>query len=296
MFLQILAIISPIVAIVAGGYLYAKKYHIDMEVANSLILNIFLPALLFSIFSSEDFNLLDYQSLAIGGFFVVLFSGLLALALTKVFGFNAKTFVPPAMFVNSGNLGLPLTLFAFGKVAIPAAVVLFFVENTMHFTIGIKIIDKRSSIMNVLRIPMVVASIFGVGLSLASYDVPEIIITPIQMLGEVAIPLMLFSLGVRLVKIDFNDWKIGIISAICRPLVGVVSVLLILPWLTLSDQNSAQLIIFSVLPPAVLNFMVAEKYNQEPKKVASIVLIGNLFSLISVPITLYFLLRVGAVG
>ncbi len=107
---------------------------------------------------------------------------------------------------------------------------------------------------------------------------------------------MLFSLGVRLVKIDFNDWKIGIISAICRPLVGVVSVLLILPWLTLSDQNSAQLIIFSVLPPAVLNFMVAEKYNQEPKKVASIVLIGNLFSLISVPITLYFLLRVGAVG
>jgi hypothetical protein len=63
-----------------------------------------------------------------------------------------------------------------------------------------------------------------------------------------------------------------------------------LPWISLSNLNTAQLIIFAILPPAVLNFIVAEKYNQEPKKVASIVLIGNLFSLISVPTALYFLL------
>ncbi|HAY40680.1 MAG TPA: transporter [Gammaproteobacteria bacterium] len=290
MFIQIFVIIFPILAIVTGGYFYAKKFQPNMEVANTLNLNIFVPALLFSIFTSEDFNLLDYHSLAIGGCVVIIISGLLALIVSKVFGFNTKTFVPPAMFVNAGNMGLPLALFAFGKAAIPAAVVLFFIENTLHFTLGIKIIDRKSSIINVLRIPMVVASLVGVAISLVQYNMPELIITPIRMIGEIAIPLMLFSLGVRLIDIDFNDWKIGIVGAICRPLVGIFSVLLILPWLSLNEINSAQLIIFAILPPAVLNFMVSEKYNQEPKKVASIVLIGNVFSIISVPIALYFLL------
>ena len=290
MFIQIFVIIFPILAIVTGGYFYAKKFQPNMEVANTLNLNIFVPALLFSIFTSEDFNLLDYHSLAIGGCVVIIISGLLALIVSKVFGFNTKTFVPPAMFVNAGNMGLPLALFAFGKAAIPAAVVLFFIENTLHFTLGIKIIDRKSSIINVLRIPMVVASLVGVAISLVQYNMPELIITPIRMIGEIAIPLLLFSLGVRLIDIDFNDWKIGIVGAICRPLVGIFSVLLILPWLSLNEINSAQLIIFAILPPAVLNFMVSEKYNQEPKKVASIVLIGNVFSIISVPIALYFLL------
>ena len=290
MFIQIFVIIFPILAIVTGGYFYAKKFQPNMEAANTLNLNIFVPALLFSIFTSKDFNLLDYHSLAIGGCVVIIISGLLAIIVSKVFGFNTKTFVPPAMFVNAGNMGLPLALFAFGKAAIPAAVVLFFIENTLHFTLGIKIIDRKSSIINVLRIPMVVASLVGVAISLVQYNMPELIITPIRMIGEIAIPLMLFSLGVRLIDIDFNDWKIGIVGAICRPLVGIFSVLLILPWLSLSELNSAQLIIFAILPPAVLNFMVSEKYNQEPKKVASIVLIGNVFSIISVPIALYFLL------
>jgi predicted permease len=290
MITQIFIIIFPILAIVTGGYLYAKKYQTDMEVANRLNLNIFLPALLFSVFTSKDFNLLDFQSLAIGGFLVIIMSGLMAVLFSKMLGYNVKTFVPPAMFVNSGNMGLPLALFAFGKVAIPAAVVLFFIENTLHFTLGIKIIDRQSSITKVLRIPMVVASVFGVLISLLSFDIPNLIITPIQMLGEIAIPLMLFSLGVRLVGIDFSDWKIGIIGAIFRPLIGIASVLLILPWLNLDNLNTAQLIIFAILPPAVLNFMVAEKYNQEPKKVASIVLIGNLFSLVSVTTALYFIL------
>ena len=290
MFIQIFVIIFPILAIVTGGYFYAKKFQPNMEAANTLNLNIFVPALLFSIFTSKDFNLLDYHSLAIGGCVVIIISGLLAIIVSKVFGFNTKTFVPPAMFVNAGNMGLPLALFAFGKAAIPAAVVLFFIENTLHFTLGIKIIDRKSSIINVLRIPMVVASLVGVAISLVQYNMPELIITPIRMIGEIAIPLMLFSLGVRLIDIDFNDWKIGIVGAICRPLVGIFSVLLILPWLSLNEINSAQLIIFAILPPAVLNFMVSEKYNQEPKKVASIVLIGNVFSIISVPIALYFLL------
>ena len=261
-----------------------------MSVANRLTINIFVPALILSILASKDFHLLDYQMLAIGAIGVVFISGLLAWIFAKFIGFNIKTFVPPMMYANSGNIGLPLTLLAFGKSAIPAAIILFIVENTLHFSVGIKTIDRNSSFIKVLRIPMVFVSILGVALSLTTTAIPTTLLTPLSMIGEIAIPLMLFSLGVRLVDIDLRDWKIGLIGAIFRPLSGLIAVILIMPWLTLNELNSALLIIFAILPPAVLNFMVAEKYNQEPKSVASIVLIGNLFSIITLPIALYFLL------
>ena len=50
------------------------------------------------------------------------------------------------------------------------------------------------------------------------------------------------------------------------------------------------LVIFGALPPAVLNFMLAERYDQEPQNVASIVMLGNLASLIVIPLALAFVL------
>ncbi|MBT3277203.1 AEC family transporter [Candidatus Thioglobus sp.] len=290
MLINVFNIISPILFIVLAGYLYARKYPTDMSVANRLTINIFVPALILSILVSKDFYLLDYQSLAIGALGVISISGLLAWAFAKLMKFDIKTFVPPMMYANSGNIGLPLALLAFGKLAIPAAIILFIVENTLHFSVGIKTIDRSASFIKVFSIPMVFVSILGILLSLTEVTIPATLLTPLTMIGEIAIPLMLFSLGVRLVNIDFKDWKVGLIGAIFKPLSGLIAVVLVMPWINLNELNSALLIIFAILPPAVLNFMVAEKYDQEPKSVASIVLIGNLSSIITLPIALYFLL------
>ena len=51
-----------------------------------------------------------------------------------------------------------------------------------------------------------------------------------------------------------------------------------------------QLILFSVLPPAVLKDMMAEKSQQQQKTVASIGMMGNMDSLIVLPITFFFIL------
>ncbi len=292
MLIDVFNIISPILLIVLAGYLYAKKHPTDMSVANRLTINIFVPALVFSILVSKDFKLLDYQMLAIGAIGVIFISGLLAWIFSKIMKIDIKTFVPPMMYANSGNIGLPLALLAFGKSAMPAAIVLFIIENTLHFSVGIKTIDRSSSFVKMLRIPMIFVSILGVALNLVDVTITPTLLTPLTMIGEIAIPLMLFSLGVRLVDIDLKDWKIGIIGAIFKPLSGLIAIILIMPWIALNELNSALLIIFAILPPAVLNFMVAEKYNQDPKSVASIVLIGNLFSVVTLSIALYFLLSI----
>ena len=111
-----------------------------------------------------------------------------------------------------------------------------------------------------------------------------------KLLGQVSIPLLLFSLGVRLLDVNFRDWKLGAFGAIAGPAASIACVLLVSPLLNLDQTQYAQLIIFAALPPAVLNVLVAEQYQQEPQRVASIVLLGNLASLIIMPVVLWFAL------
>ena len=290
MFSEIFVIIFPLFAIVSIGFLYARKHSPDMVSANQINIDLFVPALIFHVLSDKGFQVDAYYQLAAAAFFVVIFSGLLAWPLAKIMGYNVKTFVPPMMFSNSGNIGLPLALFAFGEKALPAAVMLFIVENTLHFSVGMKMMNNKISLLSIIKIPMVFAAILGLSFSLTGWQLPKVIGTSIEMLGLVAVPLMLFSLGVRLTSINLQDWRIGVVGAIICPATGILLVLLLTPFLSLSDLQYGQLLIFGALPPAVLNFMVAEKYQQEPRKVASIVMLGNLASLVTIPAVLYFLL------
>jgi hypothetical protein len=106
------------------------------------------------------------------------------------------------------------------------------------------------------------------------------------MVGDALIPMMLLSLGVRLFESSFADWRIGVIGGLVCPLTGIASAWLLTFVLDLDATQRGLLILFGSLPPAVLNFMVAEQFRQEPGKVASIVLIGNLMSLAFVPLGL----------
>jgi malate permease and related proteins len=106
----------------------------------------------------------------------------------------------------------------------------------------------------------------------------------------VVIPLMLFSLGVRMTGIGLRDWRIGVIGALACPLSGLVVAWGVGQVVTLEASQMAQLFVFSALPPAVLNYMLAERYNIEPQRVAAIVLLGNLASVLIIPGVLYLVL------
>lgn len=291
MLLRIFSIVFPIFAIVAAGYLYARLKKPDITFANQLNMDVFIPALLFSVLSSKSFDIAAYQQIALGALVIIIGSGLLALPIAKLAKVPVKTFVPPMMFTNSGNMGLPLAVFAFGEQALPAAVVLFIVENGLHFTLGTYIMDHRAHWLDVLRIPMVVATLAGIAFSLSGWVLPQPVNVTIEMLGQVSIPLLLFSLGVRLINVDIKDWRIGLLGAVVCPVSGLVIAWLLLQFMDLPPLQASLLLIFGALPPAVLNFIVAEKYRQEPSRVASIVMLGNLTSFISIPIVLAFALR-----
>ena len=290
MIYQIFSIIFPVVAIVLVGYFYATKFQPNMETANTINMNIFLPALMFSVLSKESFQIQNYQLLAISGVIVIIGSGILAWIVAKALNINIKTFVPPMMFNNTGNIGLPLAVLAFGEIALGAAVVLFAIEMLLHFTFGAYILSKNANFMSIFRSPILIATLAGLSINIIDFELWLPFTQMINLLGQAAIPLLLFTLGTRLIGINFGDWKLGVLGSFLCPVVGLIVALVVIQFIELEHLHYQQLILFSVLPPAVLNHMMAEKYQQQPETVASIVMIGNIGSLIVLPIALYYVL------
>jgi len=168
--------------------------------------------------------------------------------------------------------------------------VLFMVVNLMHFTLGVRMLNRDARLLGLWREPVLAAAITGLLVNFSGITLWPTLATTLSMLGDVAIPLMLFALGVRLTRIDFTSWHIAVLGALFRPVAGVLLAWTFATLVGLEAQLAAMLIVFGALPPAVLNFMFAEHFHQEPERVAAIVMIGNLSSVLSLPLVLYWVL------
>lgn len=299
-FLRILAIIAPVFIIIALGYTYARyqgdRVKQDMVAVNRVSMDVLCPLLVLTALAGKDFDVTQNGWLILAGVLIALGSGLLAWPVAKFFGYDVRSFVPPMMYNNCGNMGLPLAALAFGANGLSAAVALFMACNLVYFTLGIKIIaqghpDHQGDSLKFLRSPMMLSMLAGMLLALLQVHIPAFLFSALKMAGDACIPLMLFALGVRMLDINFSSWRIGLVGAVVCPLAGLLVAALLDGWLPLNAAQRAQMYLFAALPPAVFCFMVAEQYQQEPDKVASIVLLGNLAALLFVPVGLWLGLR-----
>jgi len=293
---RILGIILPVFIIIGLGYAYARvrgdTVRTDMLSANRISMDVLMPLLIFTALAAKDFDVAHNATLIAAGVLISLGSGLLAWPIARLFGYEVRSFVPPMMYNNCGNMGLPLAVLAFGAQELGAAVALFMACNLVYFTAGVKILESgrsgpRVSFWQFLRNPVMIAMALGMLFAIAHVTVPTPVFAAMKMLGDACIPLMLFSLGVRMCDISLRSWSIGMIGAIVCPLSGLIVAALLDVSLNLTPVQRGQMYLFASLPPAVTCFMMAEQYKQEPDKVASIVLLGNLVSFVFVPIGLW---------
>lgn len=288
---RVLGIILPVIFIVAVGYVYARRHQPDLTWVNRINVNVLAPALIFTALSGKDFDLAQNGLLMLGTVAIVLGSGLLGWPFAKLLHVNPRMLVPPIMFNNCGNIGLPLAALAFGPAGLSAMVAAFTVSNLIHFTLGVLIVDHHAKLGGVLRTPMVIATFVGFAFAVVHPPLPDWLVLALKMIGDAMIPLMLLSLGVRLADAAWSEWRIGAVGGLLCPLTGLTIAGLLSPLLGLGPMHEGLLLIFGSLPPAVFNFMVAEQYRMEPSKVASIVLVGNLMALFFVPIGVSLALR-----
>lgn len=289
--LRILEIVLPVLAIIVLGYILGRMWKPDMRVVNRLNLDVFGPFLVLAYLSDKGVDLVSLWPLVIASVVIVLGSGLLAWPFAKLSGQNPRTFVPPMMFNNCGNMGLPLALFAFGAPGVAGMVALFTTSNLLHFTLGAFIVNKHTDLKVLLKSPMVWATIIGASLGLSGLHLPDSVHAPMKMIGDCTIPVMLLSLGVRMLDVKREDFSNSLLGAAVCPLTGLLIAGVAALWLPMNKTQIGLVYLFGSLPPAVLNFLVADYYKQEPEKVASIVLVGNIASIVFIPFGLWFALR-----
>lgn len=283
---RITEIIVPVFLIVAIGYGYARRRPLDMAVFNRVALDVLAPLLVYSALASRDFDLAGEVPLLIAGTVLILGCGLLAWPLSRAVGAQPRTLVPVVMFNNCGNMGLPLALLAFGPSHFGAAVALFSVSNLLHFSIGARITSSAARTRDLLTSPLMIATLLGFFSAFTDLRPPAVIASGMKLLGDASLPLLLFALGVRLTALQREGLALGLLGAVARPVIGV-AIAVPLAWaLQLEGAARGQLLLFAALPPAVLQFMLADRYRQEPDKVAASILVGNALAVVFVPLAL----------
>jgi hypothetical protein len=279
-------VIVPVFLIVAIGYFYARRVRPDMSGFNRIVLDVLSPLIVYTALAGKEFHWQEHLPLLAAGAVLILITGLVAWVVARAARTQPRTLVPVVMFTNSGNMGLPLALLAFGGQNFGAAVALFSISNLLHFSVGARITSAEARTRELLLSPLMIASALGFASAISGVRPPDTVFTGMKMLGDTMVPLMLFALGVRLTQLRRSDVPRGLLGAFARPLIGL-AVAVPLAWaLQLEGMARAQLILFSALPPAVMQYLLADRYDQEPERVAAMILLGNALSVVFIPLAL----------
>ncbi|TDQ38622.1 AEC family transporter [Thiopseudomonas denitrificans] len=287
MLLTLLNIIIPVFAVTGLGYLFARKRSKapEMDFINSVNVHLFCPMLIFSALLANPVDLASDWALVVAGVAIILLPGLL-LWFVRPAAVNSSAFLMTGMFRNTGNMGIPLLMLAYGKEALGDIIVLFVISNTLHFSVGIWLISRSRGAWGWLRNPNVWAAVLGITLAPVREQIPLFIQTTVDMLGQVSIPLMLFSLGVRMASGRISQLGLALRINLLYLVAGLLSVTLILLVLPLSPLWVKMLVVTAALPPAVLNYLLSEQYQADTDTVASVVLLGNLLAVVVMPLVI----------
>jgi predicted permease len=287
MFLKIASITLPIFTLALVGFLYSRRVKPDLAGANKLVIDIVLPVLIFISLSSKSFDPLAALSFTGASIVLIVLCGLIAWPLARFSGATQQAFAPCAMFSNVGPVGIPLIGLAYGPEGMTTAVVLLVISNVLHFTLGAGVMSGKIDWRMVYANPLVWATVLGVSSSQLQIVLPAWVQTSCTMIGSVLVPMMLMSLGARLASSQIADFRVGVQSGVLIMIARLAAAFLTLWLIPLQGLERGSLILFACIPPAVFNFLLADKFQVEPNKVASTVIVGHVLSLAFLPLGIW---------
>jgi len=193
------------------------------------------------------------------------------------------------MFGNTGYLGFPVALFAFGVLGLSYAAIYSAIETVILMTLGIYIAHSKNDLKEMFRIPLIYAIVVALFFNIVNYKLPSVLLIPVDMVGQSTIPLALLVLGYRLTKIKVKHVKKAFLAVIVKMIGGFILALSIVKIFSLTGVMKNILILEAAMPSAVLTMVICYKYRRNADLVASIVFIGTLLSMVTIPLVLWFL-------
>ncbi len=288
---QLFTIIAPVIICAGIGWLLASRgSRLDISQVTTLVTAIGMPCLVFHTLAGLSVSADAAAAMVAGALLHLALAGALGVATLAIAGLPRRTYLPALVFPNSGNIGLPLNMLAFGEVGLGLAVAVFCANSLLHFTVGTAIASGATSLRILARAPILYAIPPALVFLLTDLEPPRWIAATTEILGGMTIPLMLIALGVSLSRLRVRSLPRSVALALVR-LLGGFAIGVVLAWLLdLEGAERGVLIIQSAMPSAVFNYLFALQYQNEPEQVAGIVVASTLISFATLPLLLWLVL------
>ncbi len=288
--LTIIEIVSPVFLLGLIGFIWVKLgLEYDVAFVTRLAMTVSVPCLIFTSLMRTDIDPTALATLSIASLATYAVVIIYSFTLTSLVGLENRTYLPALVFGNTGNLGLPLALFAFGQVGLGYAVVVFAVMAILSFTFGVWIVSGGGSPLKVIREPIVAATILGALFMVQGWQTPKAITNTLELVGQMAIPIMLITLGVAVARLKPGRLGQSFWLSIAKAIICTGSAWFIGRWMQLAPVPLAVLIMQVSTPVAVTSYMLAEKYGADSDAVAGLVVVSTVLSVVTIPLTLAFL-------
>jgi predicted permease len=287
----IFSVVVPILITVSIGFAWTRLgYRLNSKELTALISDVATPCLIINTFQETRLSSDAFLSLALAtGTAIILFICVGALLLW-ILSLRIRTFLPSIAFPNAGNLGLPVSLYAFGTEGLGYAIAFFSMSLVANFTLGQAIAAGQANWRGLIRLPILYSVAIGILLSLSGATLPQWAKTTVGLIGDMTIPLMLLMLGSSLSLLEVTAfWRAALVSSI-RIGFGAAIGITVAAVFGLTGSMRAVLILQCASPVAVYNYIFAQRWNNQPEEVAGVVVLSTLFSIVTIPLLLGWLL------
>ncbi len=288
---MVLEIVAPVFLLAAVGFGWVKLgYEYRINFVTQLATMLAIPCLIFTSLMQTEIDPSALTALSLASIVSYLAVTGAAAVFVWATGLHRQTYLAPLIFGNTGNLGLPLALFAFGQEGLSYAVIVFAVMAIWTFTFGIWLVAGAGSLGKVLREPLVWATLLG-GLFLwQGWETPTFLTNTMELIGQMAIPMMLITLGVAVARLTPQGIGQAVVLSLIKLFLCTGIAWLAALAFDLNHIAAGVLVLQIATPVAVTSYLLAEKYEADAQAVAGLVVVSTLISVGALPLLLALLL------
>lgn len=289
--LTVLEIVAPVFLLAGIGFAWVKLgFEYRIEFITRLAMTLSVPALIFTALMKTKVDPTALTTVSLAAIAAYALVTLISFAVLKLGGYNMRTYLAPLIFGNTGNLGLPLALFAFGDEGLGFAVVVFAVMAIGSFTFGLWLVSGGGSLLKVLKEPIVGATVLGAIFLWQGWETPRFLTNTLELLGQVAIPVMLITLGVAVARLKPGAVGRAVWMSALKVVICVAAAWAVGLGFGLTGVAFGVLVVQIATPVAVTSYLLAVKYGADADAVAGLVVVSTLMSVGTLPLILAFVI------
>ncbi|MBT5514019.1 MAG: AEC family transporter [Rhodospirillaceae bacterium] len=291
MFSAIFTVIAPIFVCAAIGFVWARtRVPYETEFVTRIVTKVGMPCLVFGTLAKVDLTPEMLGNMGLAAAVTTAAFAVIGSVVLGIFKIERQVFLNCLIFANTGNMGLPVCLLAFGDPGLALGVAYFAVNGTLTNIFGPALASGNPDPRAVLKIPMVWAALGGVTVKLAGIPFPDWVLKTLDLLSGFPIPLMLITLGVSLAGLQVAHLGRSFGLAALRLVMGVAVGWAAAEVFGFEGVARGVVIIECAMPVAVFNFLYAQMYNNRPDEVAGAVVTSTMLSFATLPALLWFVI------